>query len=68
MRPIQRKYIKNRTNRRVANKKFSGLNQRKGLGRRKPERYSYYAYIGLVVSLIAIFLAVVSIICYNMEL
>lgn len=64
----QRKYIKNRTNRRVAIKHFEGKNRRKGLGRRKMEKYSYYAYTSLAVLAIATLVGVISLIAYNMAL
>lgn len=65
---VQRKYIKNRTNRRVAVKHFEGKNKRKGLGRRKVEKYSYYAYIAMIATFITILLGFIGLVGYNMKL
>jgi|TARA_Y100001960_G_C14369544_1_gene678439 hypothetical protein len=61
----QRYFIKQRTNRRVATKPYEGPNKRKGLGRRKTERYSYYAYITMIGLLAATMAGFIIFIIYN---
>lgn len=68
MTKTQRKFIKNRTNRRVIKKTYCGLNKRKGIGRRKQERYSYYAYMGAIVFAITLGLGIMALISYNLAL
>lgn len=61
----QREYVENRTNRRVSKQPYKGKNRRKGLGRRKPERYSYYAYMVMLSTLSVIMISFMTVICFN---
>ena len=61
----QRYFIKDRSNRRVANNPYEGPNKRKGLGRRKTERYSYYAYITMIGLLATTMAGFIIFIIYN---
>jgi len=45
---------------------FEGKNKRKGLGRRRPEKYSYYAYIAMLSMLSLVVIAFLGLIIYNL--
>jgi hypothetical protein len=62
----QRYFIKDRSNRRVADQPYEGPNKRKGLGRRKNERYSYYAYVAMIGALAATIAGFIIFIIYNL--
>ncbi len=61
----QRNFTKNRSNRRVKQKEFEGKNKRKGLGRRRPEKYSYYAYVAMLTILSVVVFAFLGLIIHN---
>jgi len=62
----QRNFQKNRSNRRMQQEEFEGKNKRKGLGRRRPEKYSYYAYIAMLSMLSLVVIAFLGLIIYNL--
>lgn len=62
----QRVFITKRTNRRVAKKDYEGKNKRKGLGRRRPEKYSYYAYVAMLSTLALCITGFILFIIYNL--
>lgn len=60
-----RKFKKNRTNRRVRKMPYEGPNKRKGMGRRKSERYTYYAYIAMLGFISVIIISFMTVLCFN---